>query len=443
VHRSLELLRRLVLVLVGVTLPFEHFAISSIVVFLTPNKLVTALLLVFVALQWAVERRRPPHDPKRLWVLFFLVVLVISALQSILYGVSADPVRRDLTTWYSLALFYFVMIYTLKTRRDLDVLLGAFTVGAVAAVFSGWLGWGEVVETTKFGERLSGEGGGPNLLAFNLLIALSGTASLYFTSKSRGKRLVYLATLAIIPIGVVATLSRSGTIGLAVMGVFWAVRFRRLGFLRYAAPALALLILAAILAPENAVKRLSTLTPQGFQADESAHGRLTMWYGAARAFVSNPITGVGLSGYKTFAGEEGLRGTGLHSAYLQVLGEQGLIGFVPWVAILVLAWSEFSRAWTGARRLRAREDPELNVLGLRAGLLQIGFFGILIMSVAQPSMRHKGLWLLLALSTVVQALVRARIRALEPSEDAAQVAWTARALTAPPPLSPSLDANPR
>jgi len=442
VQRSLELLRRLILVLAGVTLPFEHYTISSVVVFLTPNKLVTALLLVFVALQWALERRRPPHDPKRLWVLFFLVVLVISALQSILYGVSADSVRRDLTTWYSLALFYFMMIYTLKTRRDLDVLLGAFTVGAVAAAFSGWLGWGEIVETNKFGERLTGEGGGPNLLAFNLLIALAGTASLYFTTQLRGKRLLYLATLAIIPIGVVATLSRSGIIALVAMGGFWAVRFRRFGFLRYAAPVLALLILGALLAPENVVKRLATLTPQGIQEEESAHGRLTMWYGAARAFVSNPITGVGLGGYKTFAGEEDLRGTGLHSAYLQVLAEQGLVGFIPWVAILILAWSEFSRAWVGARRLRSRDDPELKVLALRAGLLQIGFFGILVMSLAQPSMRHKGLWLLFALATTLRALVRSRIRALEPAREPAPEAWAPPRLV-PSPLATSLDANAR
>ena len=441
-QRSLELLRRLILVLAGVTLPFEYHTISSLIVFITPNKLVTALLLVFVALQWAVERRRPPRDPKRLWVLFFLVVLVISALQSILYGVPIDDVRRVLTTWYSLALFYFMMIYTLKSRRDLDVLLGAFTVGAVAAVFSGWLGWGAVTETTKFGERLTGEGGSPNLLAFNLLIALSGTASLYFTTQSRMKKSLYLAALAIIPIGVVATLSRSGIIALAAMGGVWVVRFRRFGFLRYAAPVLALLILGALLAPENVVKRLATLTPQGIQEEESAHGRLTMWYGAARAFVSNPITGVGLDGYKTFANEEDLRGTGLHSAYLQVLAEQGLLGFVPWVAILVLAWNEFSRAWAGARRLRARDDPELEVLALRAGLLQIGFFGILVMSLAQPSMRHKGLWLLFALATVVQALVRSRVRALEPAQEAVLGAWAPPTLV-PPPLSTSLDAKAR
>jgi O-antigen ligase len=442
VHRSLELLRRAILVLAGVTLPFEYHTISTVVIFLTPNKLVTGLLLGFVALQWALERRRPPHDPKRLWVLFFLVVLAISALQSVLYGVSANEVRRILTTYYSLALFYFMMIYTLRTRRDLDVLLVSFTVGAVAAVFSGWLGWGGVTETTKFGERLTGEGGSPNLLAFNLLIALSGAASLYFTARSRLQQSLYLAALAIIPIGVVATLSRSGILALVAMGGFWVARFRRLGFLRYAAPVFALLVLAVFFAPETVTKRLATLTPQGIQEEESAHGRLTMWTGAARAFASNPITGVGLEGYKKFANEEGLRGTGLHSAYLQVLGEQGLLGFVPWLAILVVAWNEFARAWAGARRLRARADPELEVLALRAGLLQIGFFGILVMSLAQPSMRHKGLWLLFALATVMLTLVRSRIRALEPVQESALGAWTPRPLV-PPPLSASLDANTR
>lgn len=442
-HRSLELLRRLILILAGVTLPFEHFVLSSVIIYLTPNKLLTALLLIFVAIQWAVERRRPPHDVKRLWVLFFAVVLAISALQSILYGIPADSVRRVLTTWYSLFLFYFMMVYTLKTRRDLDILLGSFTVGAVTAVFSGWLGWGVITESAKFGERLTGEGGNPNLLAFNLLIALSGTASLYFTTKSRGRKVLYLGALAIIPIGVVATASRSGIVALGSMAVFWAVRFRRIGFLRYAGPILALLILAAAFAPEGVQKRLATLTPQGVQEEGSARGRLLMWYGVAHAFVTNPITGIGLDAYKTFAWNESLHSTGLHSAYLQVLGEQGLLGFVPWMAILFLGWREFSRAWAGARHLRARGDPELGILALRAGLLQIGYFGVLVMSLAQPSMRHKGLWQLLALSTVVLGLVRARIRALEPSEAAAPPSWAPRPLGVAPSFSPSLDANSR
>jgi O-antigen ligase len=358
-----------------------------------------------------------------------------------LNSIAFDSVRRILTTCYSLLLFYFMLVYTLRTRRDLDLLLGSFAVGTLLAVLSGWLGWGALVESAQFGERLTGEGGNPNLLAFNLLIAIAGTASLYFTTTSRLRRVLCLGALAIMPIGVVLTLSRSGLIGLVTMGTFWAARFRRLGFLRYAAPFLILFVLAVLFMPENAVKRLSTLTPEGIQSEGSAHGRLTMWFGAAAALLHNPITGVGLHGYKNFAWDHDLRGTGLHSAYLQVLAEHGLLGFVPWVAILVLSWNEFSVAWRSARGPRARDDLELQVLGLRAGLLQIGFLGILVVSSAQPSMRHKGLWLLLALSTAVLGLVRERLRALEPAAAHEPAGWSARARTVPTPFSTPLDAE--
>jgi O-antigen ligase len=374
-------------------------------------------------------------------VIFFGVALGIGALQSVLNDIAIDSVRRILTTCYSLLLFYFMMVYTLRARRDLDLLLGSFAVGTLLAVLSGWLGWGALVESAQFGERLTGEGGNPNLLAFNLLIAIAGTASLYFTTTSRLRKALCLGALAIMPVGVVLTLSRSGVIALVAMGTFWAARFRRLGFLRYAAPFLVVLVLAVALMPENAVKRLSTLTPEGIQSEGSAHGRLTMWFGAAAAVMHNPVTGVGLHGYKAFAWEHDLRGTGLHSAYLQVLAEHGLLGFVPFVAIFVLSWNEFSLAWRSARRRRARDDLELQVLGLRAGLLQIGFLGVLIMSLAQPSMRHKGLWLLLALSTAVLVLVRERVRALEPAEAPQPVGWNAAARTAPTPFSVPLDAK--
>src|SRR3990172_3442523 len=91
---SIDRLRRLALALVGFTLPFEHTTLIPLVINLTPNKLVTLLLLAIVMLQFAAQRQRLPRDAKRPWVVFFGVALTVSALQSILTGVDVDPVRR-------------------------------------------------------------------------------------------------------------------------------------------------------------------------------------------------------------------------------------------------------------------------------------------------------------------------------------------------------------
>jgi O-antigen ligase len=188
------------------------------------------------------------------------------------------------------------------------------------------------------------------------------------------------------------------------------------------------------------VERLSTLTPEGIREDSSALGRFQMFPDAFRAFASNPITGVGLVGYIPWAVEHGTNPHGIHSAFLQVFAEHGLLGFVPFVAIVVLTWSQFTRAWRLARRGGARRDPELRGLEIRALLLQIGFAGAIVMSLAQPSTHHKSLWLLFALSTPVLELVRKRARALVPAEAQPPPGWEP-GFGAPAPLGPRLDAG--
>lgn len=429
-------LRRLALALVGFTLPFEHTTLIS-VINLTPNKLVTLMLLAIVMLEFAAQRQPLPRDPKRRWVAFFGVALSVSALQSVLAGVDVDPVRRVLTTVYSLLLFYFMMSVAVRRLGDLDFLLGWFAVGAVVAVLSGWLGFGAQIEGVR-GSRLAGEGSGPNLLAFNLLVAIAGAAALYFTSRSRGGRLLWLGLIAVMTAGVIGTLSRSAYVALPAMGLLWAVRSRRVGFLKYAVPGLLLIAAAALLAPETAVERISSLTPEGIREDESALGRLQMIPESFRAFASNPLTGVGLQGYIDWALRNGIKTPhGIHNAFLQVLAENGLLGFVPFIAITILAWREFTRAWRLARRAGARRDAELRVLELRALLLQIGFAGALVMSLAQPSMHHKSLWLLFALAPTAVGLVRERARDVAPEEETAPLGWDPA--FAAKPLAPRLD----
>jgi O-antigen ligase len=420
----IDLPRRIVLAMVGFTLPFEHTSFDLGPIPLTPNKAVAALLVGLVALQWAIERRPLPRDPKRVWVLVFGLAVGVSALQAFLTLPKVDAVRGVSQTVVALLIFYFVMTYSLRRRLDLDVVLRWFVLGCAVTVISGWLGFGTQIESgVRSGARLAGEGSSPNLLAFNLLVAIAGGAALYFSARGAPARAALLGLLALLTTGVVATLSRSAYVALPLMSALWAVRLRRVGFLKYAVPGVLLVALAAMLAPETAVERASTLRPEEISRDESARGRIEMIPSALRAFASNPVTGVGLQGYIPWAVENDAFAHGIHNAFLQVLAENGLLGFVPFVAIVVLSWREFTRAWRLARRAGGRRDLELRALEIRALLLQVGLGGALVMSLAQPSMHHKSLWLLFALSSVVMGLVQARAREVQPAPERPMLAW--------------------
>lgn len=411
----LATIRRIVLMLVGVTLPFEYSAISIGGYPLTPNKGVAAMLLAFVGLQWAVERRRAFVDPKRIWVLFFSGVIAISAVQSLFVGIPFAPILEVVLTWYSLILFYLMLVYTLTSRRDVDLLLAAFAIGLVAASFSGLAGYGFVAEG-RYGERIGGEGGNPNLFAFNLLIGIALAASFYFTTQRSWLKPVLIASIALMTMGVMFTLSRTAYLALPCMAGLWAFRFRRLDLLKYAIPALALPVLAVAFAPERVVDRFQDLVSAGSveELDPSARDRFLMLPGIFKAFGSNPVSGVGLSGYMNWASRNDEVVHAIHNAYLQVLAENGLLGFIPFMAIVILSWRQFTRGWRLARRFRHKRDQELTMLELRTVMLQIALLGAIVMGLAQPTNRHKGLWLLFVLGTVTVALIRERIYALEP-----------------------------
>ncbi len=426
--------------LTGLTLPFEYTAVSVAGFPLTPNRAVVALLLVFVGLQWAVERRRAHPDSKRVWVFFFAGVLVISAVQTIVSYSEIRGVLEILTTYYSLILFYLILGYTLVSRQDLDLLLVSLVIGLVFATVTGMLGFGFVYEG-MYGERVGGEGGNPNLLAFNLLVGMAVAGSLFFTTQRRWAKPLYVVAVFVMGLGILATLSRTAFLTLPCMAILWAVRFRRADLLKYALPALVLPVVAIFFVPERVVERIQDLVyaESVDDLDKSAQSRFHMLPDVARAFAGNPATGVGLGGWRAWSWAHGSSGLVIHNGYLQVLAEQGLLGFFPFIMVFVLTWRQLGIAWKLARRFRHKRDAELGVLEIRAVLLQVAFAGALIVSLAQPTNRHKVLWLLFTLSTVVVALVRNRLQEIAPQEQAERLAWSPSFVTSYDPVSLPFD----
>ena len=76
---------------------------------------------------------------------------------------------------------------------------------------SGWLGLGRETETFRYGERLSGEGGNPNLLAFNLILSLTMAVGFYLTTRRAWVKLLLVGTVVMMLFGIVASLSPAST----------------------------------------------------------------------------------------------------------------------------------------------------------------------------------------------------------------------------------------
>jgi O-antigen ligase len=155
--------------------------------------------------------------------------------------------------------------------------------------------------------------------------------------------------------------------------------------------------------------------------DKSLGGRIVIYKTALIALATHPILGVGVDRYQAWAltyepkkrSDKPIQISHMpHNGVLVVASQQGLVGLIPYLAILILAYRDFSLAQRLARSRRDLRDPELEALYIRALMAQIGYLGILAVIMFQPGYLWRVMWTMIALSTVILSLTRKRLSEL-------------------------------
>jgi O-antigen ligase len=416
------MLIRLTLFIVGFTLPLEH--LGSVVlagVTVTPNKVAAAFLLGLAVLHRLASGRRLPRNPKNVWVGLFAVVLLASSVASLSAGTSA-PILIELWTSYgALLLFYFLLCYLLHSRRDMDVLLWAVVLGAAFAGASATLGFGNTEPLKPFArwERSGGFGAGANQAAANLLMSIPLAVALLVTTRSRIRKAILLGAMGFLVAGIGASLSRSAFLAGLAMGGLWFHRFHRPEHLRLVIAALLLIVVAGLLAPDGYFERVRALSMLGSRRSRdytSDLHRVRVYEAGTSAFLSHPLMGVGAGRFGEFAAKASPpldEDVSVHNALGQIAVESGLLGLVPFLAIVILTWGDFARAFRTGRSPPVRADPDLRGIRLRAAFAQMGFLAILLVAQFQPGAFWRGIWMMFALSTALWAMARARVAQIE------------------------------
>jgi O-antigen ligase len=215
------------------------------------------------------------------------------------------------------------------------------------------------------------------------------------------------------------------------MGGVWMMRFRRISDLKYVGVMLLAFLVGAIFSPTAYMERLATIgdafelvvgdAPPASRTEAELGTRLEVMKAAVGAFFSSPV-GAGVANFGPWAVKAGYKmsvGHSPHNAVLQVASEYGIIGLVPYLTILVMTWTHLGRAQRIAHGLRMRRDRELELLQMRALMVQLGYLGILIVAQFQPGFFWKGMWASFGLSTAVLALTERRAHALRAAEPVA------------------------
>ncbi len=340
-----------------------------------------------------------------------LAALVVWVTMSI--ALSEDHARglAKAGLWYTAALIFVILVTTMRTARDVRLVLGAFVVGAVLSVSVGLIATGlspvdSAIETSTFTEgRLKGGSSDPNYLAAGIVPAIILAAGLGATTRSLLWRWVVGVSIAILTIGLGATQSRGGFVAFVLAALAGLVLLRRYRIQIFAGLAVLAGMVALVL----------TVTPGAWErvteVDGGGNGRSDLWTVAWRIAEENPVAGVGISDFAVEAHRYVNRPGQLtaaalivdrphvaHNTYLQVLTELGVVGLGLFIALVV---SILTITFRASRLLAARGDPALASLAGALFVAQIAWLGSLMFISSGGDER---LWVLLAVGVVLRGV---------------------------------------
>ncbi len=158
-------------------------------------------------------------------------------------------------------------------------------------------------------------------------------------------------------ISVVGSYSRGAFLAMAALAIVWWWKSRRR--ITFALVAVVVAIAVMPLIPSKWYDRMQSI--ENYEQDGSARGRLEMWTFAVNVAKDRPITG---GGFGVFRGREKIyekyypdatRRRNVHSVYFEVLGTQGFVGLIIFLALGIATL----RTCTWIQK-KSRDRPDLS-----------------------------------------------------------------------------------
>ena len=331
---------------------------------------VSALLGLISLVMGRLARRQTltRMTPELAGVLAFGGLMLLTAPFSIWFGGALGTFQE---LYLKVILVYLLAVNVLTSPRRLERLTWILVLSLGYLAFRAVFDYVRGVNMIRGGTRVMGSVGGimqnPNDMALNMVVFLPLAAFLAMYGTSVLKRLIAAGCGVLMMGAIVATGSRGGFLGFAVMLVVLAVFTARKRPAFVVAGAL-LVVCALPFAPSSYWQRIASITDESKDDVQSSQARKTLMGESFDAFLQNPLTGVGAGQFKdwnpdgrTEAWHEA------HNVWLQVAAELGIFGVA---AFLFLVFRSFYAVFQ-SRRLLRRHRPETSRAvgeGVPAGL---------------------------------------------------------------------------
>ncbi len=362
---------------------------------------------------WLARARSNPAQiraalaPHR-WLLTILALLLIWVTLSPAWSQDSGRAGSEVADWWINAAAVVVLLTSLRTPRDVKLVVAALVIAVVASVALGLAGVdiaasASVAETATNSEgRLQGTVGDPNFMAAFIVSSIVLAVVLFGATRSRW-RAVLPPAIALLVVGLAATESRGGMLAFLVVlaAAFVVMRGRRAEVLAVAA---VILLIGGVWISANPAVLQRIERAQ----EDRGNGREDLWLVARRMSGDYPVTGVGLDNFVVRSPEYVRRPGSLdyvelvvdrpheaHNTYLQMLAETGAVGLGLWLALALAAMASAFRA---ARRFARAGRRSLTLLA--RGVL-VGDVGLVITTFFITAQTTATVWVLLALGPIL------------------------------------------
>jgi O-antigen ligase len=187
--------------------------------------------------------------------------------------------------------------------------------------------------------RFTGPGYPVNRYSNYLLLVIFLGIGWFMHTRNRLERLLAIGCAAVLILGELFTVTRSGILGMIVGLVVMlplALRFRPQ---QVAGVVVVGGVLAALTWYAVSLTSADEMLSARFDPEHVAHstgGRLERYVAAFKIWAEHPFFGVGWGQFVEYSPDYlGVGGKGAHNGYLNVLAEAGLLGFIPLVVLVV------------------------------------------------------------------------------------------------------------
>lgn len=380
-----------------------------------------AFLGLLLVLRWVLLGERP-----RGWLNSAAVITAYGLVifLSLFYADDAARAQEGLMVFLKDAIIAILLVLSIQSKEYFRVAAWGFlgtgillgTIAVIQYVTGSFTNeyWGlaesnlmNIVSGVE-GYRIMGTYGDPNFFAQVMLVVIPIALNRIRHEKNTWLQVLAGWSLIVSFLTVIFTFSRGGFLALcAVLGLL--VLLRKPPLVAVLSGILILIMLIPFL-PATYFERIESILEylpfQGadVRTEVSLRGRMSEYAVGFQMFRDNPILGIGYENYAANYLEYSVK-IGLdprrtersaHSLYLEVLAEQGLVGFLIFGFLLYSAFASLNKARAIYKKIALHGFEDLVIA------VQIGFIGYLVAALFIHGAYPRNLWLLIGISLAAQ-----------------------------------------